>query len=156
MLLLKDVANVSMVHLQVSNFLHHHCSHQKLGYAFFSEIFLFFWNSHDSAWVLVWGTVSKWELVLERRVHAHFTRWAENWSHSQGYGLLYALVWCLLDQKALINVGNCRMVSSRAEVWTPMVIIHLHDMVDIPSCSWNSGPCLRYHLPQPPQEKHGQ
>ena len=37
-----------------------------------------------------------------------------------------------------------------------MVIIHFHVTVGIPSCSWNSGPCLRYHLPQPPQEKHGQ
>ena len=37
----------------------------------------------------------------------------------------------------------------------PMVIFHLHDTVGVPSCSWNSGPCLRYHLPQPPQEKHG-
>ena len=37
-----------------------------------------------------------------------------------------------------------------------MVIIRLHDTVGIHSCSWNSGPCLRYHLPQPPQEKHGQ
>jgi hypothetical protein len=51
------------------------------------------------------------------------------------------------------TVGNCRLVSSRAEVWTPMVIIHLHDIVGIPSCSWNSGPCLRYRLPQPTQER---
>ena len=61
----------------------------------------------------------------------------------------WADTWCW-------DVGNCRLVSSWAEVWTPMVIIHLHDTVGIPSCSWNSGPCLTYHLPQPPQEKHGQ
>jgi hypothetical protein len=28
--------------------------------------------------------------------------------------------------------------------------------IGIPSCSWNSGPCLSFHLPQPPQKKHGQ
>jgi hypothetical protein len=37
----------------------------------------------------------------------------------------------------------------------PMVIIRLHDTVGS-SCSWNSGLWLRYHLPQAPQEKHGQ
>jgi hypothetical protein len=35
------------------------------------------------------------------------------------------------------------------------VIIHLHDMVGVPSCSWNSGSCLSYRPPQHPQEKHG-
>jgi hypothetical protein len=53
-------------------------------------------------------------------------------------------------------VGNCRLVSSRAEVWTHMVIIHLHDKVGIPSCFWNSSPCLSSCPPQPPQEKHHQ
>jgi hypothetical protein len=41
-------------------------------------------------------------------------------------------------------VVNCRLVSSWAEVWTPMVMIHLHDMVGVPLCSWNSGSCLSY------------
>jgi hypothetical protein len=45
--------------------------------------------------------------------------------------------------------GELQLVSSRAEVWTLMVIIHLHDSVSVPSCSWNSGPCLSYRPPQP-------
>jgi hypothetical protein len=48
-------------------------------------------------------------------------------------------------------VGSCRLVSSRAEVWTLMIIIHLQDtdMVGVPSCSWNSSPCLRYQPHSP-------
>ena len=41
--------------------------------------------------------------------------------------------------------------------WSPVelgseplrVIIHLHDMVGIPLCSWNSGSCLSYHPHSP-------
>jgi hypothetical protein len=52
--------------------------------------------------------------------------------------------------------GELQAAFSWAEVWTLMAIIHLNDMVGIPSCSWNSGPRLNYHLPEPPHEKHGQ
>lgn len=84
MLLSKDVGKVWRVHLHGSDFLHYHCIYQTLGYVFFSEIFVF-WHSHDSTWVLMWGRVAKWEQVLETGVHPNFTRWADNWFHSQGY-----------------------------------------------------------------------
>jgi hypothetical protein len=55
------------------------------------------------------------------------------------------------------------VLSSAQTGWSPVelrselrrVIIHLHGIVGVPSRSWNSGSCLSYHPPHPPQEKHG-
>jgi hypothetical protein len=67
-----------------------------------------------------------------------------------------------LFRSVLWGIGLCtdRLVSSRAEMLNPVVIIYLHGMEGVLSCFWNSGSCLSYRPPphthtQPPQEKHG-
>jgi hypothetical protein len=58
----------------------------------------------------------------------------------------------------LWGIGQCTdsLVSSQADVELrdPVVIIHLHGLEGVRSCSWNSGSCRSYPQ-QPPQEKHG-